>query len=127
MNYADYEKYEPQELEEPEQYHVVLIDEYTAIDPFLDAVPMNNFNKSLDDTIRLADEIKLKSRATVGAYTWDIAVSKARDVLKLAKMYGSTLQCMLLGEDDTPHKVTYTDTKDTNQTLNPHSVKYNTY
>ena len=118
---------EPDEYTEPEQYRVVLMDEYTPIDPFLDAVLMNNFNKSLHDTIRLADEIKLKGRATVGAYSWDIAMSKARDVLKLAKEFGSTLQCMLFGEDDTPYKVTYTAGQSTNQASNPHSVKYNTY
>jgi ATP-dependent Clp protease adaptor protein ClpS len=118
---------EPDEYAEPEQYRVVLMDEYNPIDPFLDAVLMDKFNKSLDETIRLADEIKLKGRATVGAYTWDIAVSKARDVLKLAKEFGSTLQCMLLDEDDTPHKVTYTAEQSANQASDPNSVTYNTY
>ena len=118
---------EPDEYAEPEQYRVVLMDEYNPIDPFLDSVLMHNFNKNLHDTIRLADEIKLKGRATVGAYTWDIAVSKARDVLKLAKEFDSTLQCMLVGEDNTPHQVTYTPVQSDDQASDPHTITYNTY
>jgi ATP-dependent Clp protease adapter protein ClpS len=115
------------EYEEPKMYRIVLIDKFTGIDPFLDAVLMDFFNKSLDDTFRLSDEIKLKGKATVGSYIWDIAITKARDVLKSAKTYGSTLQCMLLGEDNTRHKVTYIAGKSNNQSSDPNSIHFNTY
>ena len=120
---------ETDEYAEPELYRVVLMDKHAPpIDPFLDSVLMDVFHKNLDDALRLADKIRRKGKATVGAFTWDIAVSQARDVLKAAKEFGSTLQCMLIGEDDSHHKITYTAGKSSKHAPDPpNSVSYNTY
>jgi len=124
MNYADYEEYEP------EEYRVVLLDNDHSFPPLIDGILANIFNFKLDDIFRLGDELKQKGRVTVGTFDWDIAISKARDALKLADEYAYHLQCMLIDEDDTPHEVTYTktkDTDDTDQAPDPNSVTYNTY
>ena len=130
MNYADYEEYEPEELEEPEEYRVVLLDNDHSFPPLIDGILANIFNFKLDDIFRLGDELKQKGRVTVGTFDLDIAMSKARDALKLANEYAYNLRCTLIGEDDTPHEVTYTKTKDTDdndQAADPNSVTYNTY
>ena len=127
MSDADYDEYEPEELEKPGQYRVVLLDNDHSFPPLIDGIFTGIFNFSFDDMFRLSDELEKKGRVSVGTFDWDIAVSKARDALKLANEYAYHLQCMLVDEDDTPHEVTYIATKDTDQASDPNSVKYNIY
>jgi ATP-dependent Clp protease adaptor protein ClpS len=130
MGYADYEEYEPEELTEPQQYRVVLLDNDHSFPPLIDGILANIFNFDLDDLFRLGDELKQKGRVTVGIFEWDIAMSKARDALKLANQYAYNLKCMLIDEDGSSHKVTYIaakDANDDNQAFGPNTLKYNTY
>jgi len=127
MSDADYDEYEPEELEKPGQYRVVLLDNDHSFPPLIDGIFTGIFNFSFDDMFRLRDELEKKGRVSVGTFDWDIAVSKARDALKSANQYGYPLQCTLIGEDGSSHEVTYTAKKDINPSSDPNTKKYNTY
>jgi ATP-dependent Clp protease adaptor protein ClpS len=82
-----------EELQEPGQYGVYLInDDYTTMD-FVIEVLMKVFHKSALDATRLMYTVHRAGKGLAGVYTWDIASTKADTVHKLAREQGHPLRC----------------------------------
>jgi len=84
-----------QELKEPNDYVVVLLnDDYTTRD-FVVEVLMMIFHKSADEATRIMLDVHHSGRGVVGAYTWDIAQTKAWQVHVAAREYDYPLRCIV--------------------------------
>lgn len=84
-----------EEIKEPEEYRVLLLnDDYTTME-FVVTVLMTVFHKSLPDATRIMLDVHKKGRGTVGTYTYDIAVTKINQVHELARQNGFPLKCIM--------------------------------
>ena len=84
-----------EELKEPKEYVVVLLnDDYTTRE-FVVEILMLVFHKNLEDATRIMLNVHHKGRGVVGIYTWDIAQTKANQVHALAKKYDYPLKCIV--------------------------------
>ncbi len=84
-----------EELKEPDEYRVILLnDDYTTME-FVVTVLMAVFHKSLMDAQKIMLDVHRKGRGIVGVYSYDIAVTKINQVHEVAKQNGFPLKCIM--------------------------------
>lgn len=84
-----------EELQEPLQYRVVLLnDDFTTKD-FVIAVLMAVFHKKHEDAHVIMEDVHKKGRGVVGAYTYDIAATRCLQVHEVARQNGFPLRCVM--------------------------------
>ena len=84
-----------QEIREPKQYRVVLInDDYTTMD-FVVEVLVHIFHKSAAEATRIMLDVHKKGKGSCGVYTYDIAVTKVAQVHQMARKREFPLKCSL--------------------------------
>ena len=84
-----------EELKEPDEYRVILLnDDYTTME-FVVSVLMTVFHKPIPEATRIMLDVHQKGKGTVGVYSYDIAVTKINQVHLLAKQNGFPLKCTM--------------------------------
>jgi ATP-dependent Clp protease adaptor protein ClpS len=84
-----------EELQEPLQYRVVLLnDDFTTKD-FVIAVLVAIFHKKHEDAYVIMEDVHRKGRGVVGAYTYDIAATRCLQVHEAARQNGFPLRCVM--------------------------------
>lgn len=84
-----------EDLEEPKQYRVMLLnDDYTTKD-FVVAILVGVFHKKHEDALSIMEDVHKKGRAIVGAYTYDIAATRCVQVHEAARQNGFPLRCVM--------------------------------
>jgi ATP-dependent Clp protease adaptor protein ClpS len=84
-----------EELKEPEEYRVLLLnDDYTTME-FVVTVLMTVFHKPLPESTRIMLDVHKKGKGTVGVYSYDLAVTKINQVHQLARQNGFPLKCTM--------------------------------
>ena len=84
-----------EELKEPDEYRVLLLnDDFTTME-FVVTVIMTVFHKSLPESTRIMLDVHKKGKGTVGVYSYDIAVTKINQVHQLARQNGFPLKCTM--------------------------------
>jgi ATP-dependent Clp protease adaptor protein ClpS len=84
-----------EELGEPEEYRVVLLnDNYTTME-FVVSVLMTVFHKGISEATRIMIDVHKKGRGIVGTYSFDIAVTKINQVHELARQNEYPLKCTI--------------------------------
>jgi len=84
-----------EELKEPDEYKVLLInDDFTTME-FVVTVIMTVFHKSLPESTRIMLDVHRRGKGTVGVYSYDIAVTKINQVHLLARQNGFPLKCTM--------------------------------
>ena len=84
-----------EELREPMEYIVILLnDDYTTRD-FVVEVLRLVFHKNPEEATRIMLNVHNNGRGVVGAYTWDIARTKAEQVHTIAKQNDYPLRCIV--------------------------------
>ena len=84
-----------EKLKEPKDYVVVLLnDDYTTRE-FVVEILMIVFHKNPAEAKSIMLNVHNKGRGVVGAYTWDIANTKANQVHSIAKQYDFPLKCVV--------------------------------
>jgi len=84
-----------EELKEPEEFRVILLnDNYTTME-FVVSVLMTVFHKPIEEATRIMLDVHKKSRGVVGTYTYDIAATKINQVHQLAAQNGFPLKCVM--------------------------------
>ena len=84
-----------EELKEPDEYKVLLInDDFTTME-FVVTVIMTVFHKSLPESTRIMLDVHRRGKGTVGVYSYDIAVTKINQVHQLARQNGFPLKCTM--------------------------------
>jgi ATP-dependent Clp protease adaptor protein ClpS len=84
-----------EELKEPDEYRVILLnDDFTTME-FVVGVLMAVFHKALSDAYKIMLDVHKKGRGVVGTYTYDIATTKISQVHELAKQNGFPLKCTM--------------------------------
>ena len=80
-------------LKEPDDYRVILLnDDYTTMD-FVVEILMRIFHKNEEEANRIMLDVHRKGWGMVGAYAWDIAVTKQEQVHRLAREHQFPLRC----------------------------------
>lgn len=83
------------DLEEPEFYHVILLnDDYTPMD-FVMEVLMELFKKNKKDAYAIMMEVHTKEQGIAGTYMREIAEEKMKQVLHSAQANEFPLNCMI--------------------------------
>lgn len=76
------------EIQEPKRYKVIMHnDDYTPMD-FVVQVLIEIFKKEKDAAVRIMFQVHRGGRAVVGIYSYDIANTKIKTVMSLAKNEG---------------------------------------
>ena len=84
-----------EELKEPDEYRVLLLnDDFTTME-FVVTVLMTVFRKSLPESTRIMLDVHKKGKGTVGVYSYDIAATKINQVHQLARQNGFPLKCTM--------------------------------
>ena len=84
-----------EELKEPDEYRVLLLnDDFTTME-FVVTVLMTVFHKSLPESTRIMLDVHKKGKGTVGVYSYDIAVTKINQVHQIARQNGFPLKCTM--------------------------------
>ena len=84
-----------EKLKEPSDYIVVLLnDDYTTRDFVVEILELV-FHKNHEEASRIMLNVHHKGRGIVGAYTWDIASTKAYQVHAIAKENDFPLRCVV--------------------------------
>ena len=84
-----------EELKEPREYVVVLLnDNYTTKD-FVVEILIVIFHKKPEEANRIMHSVHHRGRGVVGVYTWDIAQTKVNQVHSMAKQYEYPLKCIV--------------------------------
>ncbi|HSV56762.1 MAG TPA: ATP-dependent Clp protease adapter ClpS [Magnetospirillaceae bacterium] len=87
--------WEDEDIQEPEEFRVFLLnDDYTTME-FVVAVIMTVFHKGLAEASRIMLDVHRKGRGTVGVYTFDIAATKVDQVHRIARDNGYPLKCTM--------------------------------
>jgi ATP-dependent Clp protease adaptor protein ClpS len=82
-------------IKEPEEYHVILLnDHYTTMD-FVVEVLMVIFHKNAEDANKIMLDVHRKGKGLVGQYPWDIAATKAEQVHIVARENEFPLRCIV--------------------------------
>ena len=84
-----------EELKEPEDYMVVLLNDNYTTKEFVVNVLKLVFHLNPEEAHRIMLNVHLKGRGVVGVYTWDVANTKASQVHALAKEYEYPLKCIV--------------------------------
>ena len=83
------------ELKQPEQWRVLLLnDDYTPMD-FVVNVLESIFLKSASEAYRVMMQVHLQGSGLAGIYTHDVAETKVADVVELARGAGYPLQATM--------------------------------
>ncbi len=86
---------EEEELKHPDEFLVILLnDDYTTMD-FVVYVLMHVFHLSSLDAERIMIDVHRKGKGIVGAYSYDIAVTKVNKVHALARQNQFPLKCAI--------------------------------
>jgi ATP-dependent Clp protease adaptor protein ClpS len=86
---------EEEELKEPDEYLVLLLnDDYTTME-FVVSVLMTVFHKPLSEATRIMLDVHKKGKGTVGVYSYDLAVTKINQVHAIARQNGFPLKCTM--------------------------------
>ncbi|MCP5453800.1 MAG: ATP-dependent Clp protease adapter ClpS [Spirochaetaceae bacterium] len=86
---------EETDVQEPEEYRVILLnDDYTTME-FVVAVIISVFHKDLFEATRVMLDVHRKGRGVVGTYTYDIAATKVSKVHEMARENGFPLKCVM--------------------------------
>ena len=84
-----------EDVREPPQYRVVLLnDDFTTKD-FVVAVLVTVFHKRHEDADVIMEDVHKKGRGVVGAYTYDIAATRCLQVHEVARQNGFPLRCVM--------------------------------
>ncbi len=84
-----------EELQEPAQFRVVLLnDDFTSKD-FVVAVLVAVFHKNRDEAGNIMEDVHKKGRGVVGVYTYDIAATRCLQVHEAARQNGFPLRCVM--------------------------------
>lgn len=84
-----------EELQEPGQYRVVLLnDDFTTKD-FVVAVLIAVFHKQPEEAALIMEDVHKKGRGVVGVYTYDIAATRCLQVHEAARENGFPLRCVM--------------------------------
>ena len=86
-----------EELKEPEDYAVVLLNDNYTTREFVVNVLKVIFHKNHEDANRIMLNVHKKGRGVVGRYTWDIASTKADQVHAIARQHDYPLKCIVEG------------------------------
>lgn len=84
-----------EEIKHPDEFLVLLLnDDYTTMD-FVVEVLMYVFHKSLQDAQCIMLDVHRKGKGAVGAFSYDIAVTKVNQVHALARQNQFPLKCAI--------------------------------
>jgi len=84
-----------QEIKEPKEYVVVLLnDDYTTKE-FVVEVLMAIFHKKIEEANQIMHKVHNTGRGAVGIYTWDIAQTKVDQVHNIARQCEFPLKCIV--------------------------------
>ncbi|MDR2901204.1 MAG: ATP-dependent Clp protease adapter ClpS [Treponema sp.] len=82
-------------LKEPEDYHVILLnDDFTSMD-FVVEILMDVFHKSMEDAANIMLHVHKQGKGIAGMYPWDIAITKVDQVHNIARMNEFPLKCII--------------------------------
>ncbi len=94
-NRVDFQTSTSEDLKEPAQYRVVLLnDDFTTKD-FVVAVLIGVFHKNEQDAYVIMEDVHKKGRGVVGTYTYDIAATRCLQVHEAARQNGFPLRCVM--------------------------------
>lgn len=89
------EALEEEELAEPPKYSVIMHnDDYTTMD-FVIEVLIRFFGHTHERAMKIMLQIHEKGRGTAGTYSFEIAETKANQVMNLARDEGHPLRCTI--------------------------------
>ena len=84
-----------QDVKEPSMYKVLLHnDDYTTME-FVVQVLVSVFHKSVEEAIRIMLNVHHKGSGVCGLYTFEVAETKVKTVIRLARDNGYPLQCSM--------------------------------
>lgn len=84
-----------EEVKEPDEYRVILLnDDFTTME-FVVAVLMSVFHKSIVEATKIMFDVHKKGRGVVGIYSYDIAATKIQRVHTMARENGFPLRCIM--------------------------------
>lgn len=84
-----------EEVKEPDEYRVILLnDDFTTME-FVVAVLMTVFHKSIVEATKIMFDVHKKGRGVVGVYSYDIASTKIQRVHTMARENGFPLRCTM--------------------------------
>ena len=84
-----------QETKKPELFKVLLLnDDYTTMD-FVVHVLESVFQKSPAESYRIMMNVHVQGRGVAGIYPWEVADTKAEEVISLAREAGFPLQAVV--------------------------------
>ncbi|TFH06195.1 MAG: ATP-dependent Clp protease adapter ClpS [Spirochaetales bacterium] len=84
-----------QKVKEPDLFKVILHnDDYTTME-FVVEVLIDVFHKDIETSTRIMLDVHRKGKGEVGAYTYDIAVTKVTQVREMAKAREHPLRCTI--------------------------------
>ena len=84
-----------EELKEPRDYTVVLLNDNYTTTEFVVEILKLVFHKNHEEAKRIMLNVHNKGRGVVGTYTWDIANTKANQVHEIAKQNEFPLKCVI--------------------------------
>jgi ATP-dependent Clp protease adaptor protein ClpS len=82
-------------LVEPEHFRVILLNDHFTTMDFVVEILMLIFRKSEGEANRIMMDIHRHGRGVAGIYPWDIAQTKAEQVLALARQNEFPLRCVV--------------------------------
>ena len=82
-------------LKEPKEYAVVLLNDNFTAREFVVEILIIIFHKNPKEAKSIMLNVHNKGRGVVGAYTWDIAQTKANQVHCIARQYDYPLKCVV--------------------------------
>jgi ATP-dependent Clp protease adaptor protein ClpS len=89
----DTKELQKDKLKEPDMFRVVLYNDHYTTQEFVVGVIVTVFNKSVAEATKIMLDVHRKGKGTVGVYTYDIAATKAHQVMQLAKAQEFPLKC----------------------------------
>jgi ATP-dependent Clp protease adaptor protein ClpS len=84
-----------EKFKEPSEYVVVLLNDNYTTTEFVVEVLQTVFHKNFEEAKRIMLNVHNRGRGVVGAYTWDIANTKANQVHSIAKKNDFPLKCVV--------------------------------
>lgn len=88
---------EKQKIVEPCKYKVILYnDDYTTKD-FVVSILKDVFNKSLNDAVVVMESVHTTGKGVAGIYYYDIAMTKIKRTMELARKNDFPLRCGIEG------------------------------
>ena len=82
-------------LKVPGDYVVVLLNDHFTTMEFVIEILKIVFHKNSNEARKIMLNVHNQGRGIVGVYTWDIAQTKANQVLSIAKRNGYPLKCVV--------------------------------